>query len=341
MASATASAARAAAAGSVEEEPSGSGVRSSVVLFYRILRANILTLVGFVLVVVVSVTALLVVVVPPITHLILGHSLSILPYPPLDTNAFPYYQAPSLAHPFGTDQNGADVFSNVVAALPTDLGIGFFVAGVSLVLGGLLGLVAGFWDTPGTLSGAASVTIMRLTDIFLSFPTLVLALAITATLGRGEIESEIAILATWWPFYVRLTRGEVLSIKTQPYVIAARAAGVPESRILFRHVVRNLLEPLAVYFTMDVGTVIVTYSTISYIGVGVPASIPEWGNLMYGYQDLLLTAPWTVWSVTGAIFVTVLGFSLLGDGLRDILDPRSRRIVASPGRQSSKLEPSS
>lgn len=303
--------------------------RANVILFWQILRANPLTLVGFVLVVLVSVTAFLVVVVPLITKPLLGHALSILPYPALDAGAFPVTQAPSFRHLLGTDNAGADVFSNVLAALPTDLGIGFTVSGISLIAGGLLGLVAGFWDKPGTLSGLLSTTIMRLTDIFLSFPTLVLALAISATLGRGEYQSELAVLITWWPFYVRLTRGEVLAIKIQPYVIAARAAGVTETRILFRHVVRNLVEPLAVYFSMDVGTVIVTYSTIAYIGVGVPTSIPEWGNLMPGYQDLLLTAPWTVWSVTAAIFITVLGFSLLGDGLRDILDPRSRRIMAT------------
>ncbi len=304
-------------------------VGANVLLVLRILAANPLTLAGFIVVVIVSVAALLIAIVPAVSLLILGHSVSVLPYPALDAGAFLPGQAPSAAHLFGTDASGADVFSNVATALPTDLGIGFSVAGISLIIGTLLGLVAGFWDAPGSLSGLASTSIMRITDIFLSFPTLVLALAITAAWGRGEIQSELAVIVTWWPFYVRLTRGEVLSIKVQPYVIAARAAGVSESRILFRHVVRNLLEPLAVYFSLDVGTVIVTYSTISYVGVGVPPSIPEWGNLMYSYQDSLLTQPWTVLSVTAAIFITVLGFSLLGDGLRDILDPRSRRILAS------------
>ena len=304
-------------------------LRANVILILRILAANPLTLIGFILVVIISITALLIVIVPPISMLVLGHSVSILPYPALDVGAFPIFQGPSLAHWAGTDQAGSDVFSNILAALPTDLGIGFVVAGISLVIGTLLGLIAGFYDTAGTLSAAASVGILRLTDIFLSFPTLVLALAITAAWGRGEFYSELAVIVTWWPFYVRLTRGEVLSIKVQPYVTAARAAGLPERTILFRHVVRNLLEPLIVYFSLDVGTVIVTYSTISYVGVGVPPNIPEWGNLMYSYQDYVLSAPWTVWSVTAAIFITVLAFSLLGDGLRDILDPRSRRIMST------------
>ncbi len=316
-------------AGSVAPTRPRGALRANVRLVLRILAANPLTLVGFILVVLVSVTAFLIVAVPVVSSVLLHRTLSILPYPALDYAAFPPNQAPSWAHLLGTDQGGTDVLSNVLAALPTDLGIGFSVAGVSLIVGGLLGLVAGFWDTPGTLSSVASIGILRITDIFLSFPTLVLALAITAAWGRGEVQSELAVIVTWWPFYVRLTRGEVLAIKVQPYVIAARAAGVSETTILFRHVVRNVLEPLAVYFSLDVGTVIVTYSTISYVGVGVPPSIPEWGNLMYQYQDLLLTQPWTVLSVTAAIFITVLAFSLLGDGLRDILDPRSRRIMST------------
>jgi peptide/nickel transport system permease protein len=339
MAVATVPAAAAAEASgpAIPARPRGA-LKANVLLILRILAANPLTLVGFILVVFVSIAALLIAVVPATTQLVLHHSLSILPYPALDAGAFAPGQAPSVAHWFGTDAGGADVFSNVATALPTDLGIGFSVAGISLIIGTLLGLTAGFWDAPGTLSSIASTAILRITDIFLSFPTLVLALAITAAWGRGEIQSELAVIVTWWPFYVRLVRGEVLAIKVQPYVIAARAAGVSETRILFRHVVRNLLEPLAVYFSLDVGTVIVTYSTISYVGVGVPPSIPEWGNLMFSYQDNLLTQPWTVLSVTAAIFITVLAFSLLGDGLRDILDPRSRRImsttaVASTGEQ--------
>jgi len=339
MSTATATAAKAAAksGAGVPERPPGA-LRQNVVLILRILAANPLTLIGFILVVLVSIAAILVVAVPAVTQLVLGHAISILPYPPLDAGKFLPGQSPSTSHLLGTDASGADVFSNVMTALPTDLGIGFSVAGISLIIGSLLGLVAGFWDKPGTLSAVASTTILRVTDIFLSFPTLVLALAISATWGRGEIQSELAVIVTWWPFYVRLTRGEVLSIKVQPYVIAARSAGVSETRILFRHVVRNLLEPLAVYFSLDVGTVIVTYSTISYVGVGVPASIPEWGNLMFSYQDYILTQPWTVLSVTAAIFITVLAFSLLGDGLRDILDPRSRRIMATTAVASSRGE---
>ncbi|HLY76493.1 MAG TPA: ABC transporter permease [Thermoplasmata archaeon] len=313
-------------------------VGASVVMFVRVMRANLLTLVGFILTVLIVVTAAAVALVPAIGDLF-HLSLSVLPYPPNQLFTGPVFSPPSPAHLFGTDSVGRDLFSRVLSALPIDLGIGVSIAGFSVLLGGSLGLIAGYWDRPWTLGGVQSLVIMRVTDVFLSVPSLILALAISEVLGRGTVQSELAVMATWWPYYVRLTRGEVLAIKNQPYIVAARAAGVSDGRILFRHVLRNLLEPLLVYFTMDIGTVIVTYSTISYIGIGVPPSIPEWGNMIQAYQDNLVTQPWLVGSVAAAIFVTVLAFSLLGDGLRDILDPRSRRILAAsaPGQGGTKL----
>jgi peptide/nickel transport system permease protein len=309
----------------------------SSLLFLRIMRANPLTLVGFILVVAILGAALAVVAVPAVSQLT-GHAVSILPYDPNTLNPQNRFAPSSWAHLMGTDDVGRDVLSRVLAALPLDLFIGFAIAGFSLALGAGLGLVAGFWDTPRTIGGAISTVILRGTDVFLSFPTLVLALAIAASLGRGTYPSMFAVMATWWPFYVRLTRGEVLAIKQQPYIIAARVGGVREGRILVSHVIRNLLEPLVVYFTLDVGTVIVTYSTISYVGIGVPEGIPEWGNMVNHYQPFFLTDPWLVGFVALAIFVTVLAFSLLGDGLRDVLDPRSRRALAS-AQMTSGLAP--
>lgn len=298
-------------------------------VFWRVLRANPLSLAGFILVVIIGVTALIVVVAP---HLL-------VPYGPLqqtaDRNA-----PPSAQHWFGTDNLGRDVYSNVMLALPLDLGIGFAIAGSALLIGGVLGLIAGFYNTPGTLLGATSVVVLRITDIFLSFPSLILALALTRVLGLGVGPSVLAITITWWPFYVRLVRGEVLAVKHLPYVNAARAAGVTENRILLRHVLRNILEPIIVYFTLDVGTVLVTYSTIGYIGVAsiYPSAAPEWGAMLAFYQQTgsANIYPWLVLAPGAAIFVTVLAFSLLGDGLRDILDPRTRRAFV---RGSAMHEP--
>jgi len=309
-------------------------LRSTSFNLVKVLRANPLTLIGFIVVLFISITAFLVAVVPPASQTLLGHPMSLAPYDPnallpcpVIGNSTVCAQPPSAEHLFGTDRSGRDVFSRVLVALPLDLAIGFAVAGFSLLLGGGLGLVAGFWDRPWTIGGVVSLTIMRVTDVFLAFPSLVLALAIAATLGRGTIPCVLAILLTWWPYYVRLTRGEVLAVKHQPYIVAARSAGVSEGRILFRHVFRNILEPLVVYFTMDVGTVLVVFSTISFIGIGVPPEVPEWGNMVSAYGDYMLLFPWMVIFPGLAIFVTVLAFSLLGDGLRDILDPRSRRAL--------------
>lgn len=327
------------AAGRAEERPTAGarreGLGAGFRLFLRVLRANPLSLAGFILVVVIVATAAFILIVPAVSGA-LGHSVSLLPYDPNAVDPTHIFAPPSLAHPMGTDDVGHDVFSRVLAALPTDLFIGVVIAGGALLAGGALGLVAGYWDAPWTPGGVLSVGIMRVTDIFLAFPSLLLALAIAASLGRGEIPSMIAVFATWWPYYVRLTRGEVLVIRQQPYITAARAAGVSNGRIVVRHVIRNLIEPLAVYFTLDVGTVIVTYSTISYIGIGVPQSIPEWGNMIESYQTYLLSDPGLIGFVALAIFVTVLGFSLMGDGLRDVLDPRSRRaMVTSTGPTST------
>src|SRR5216117_327047 len=201
--------------------------------FIRVLRANPLTLIGFILVVIISTTALLVAIVPVISQVVLGHPVLLTPYDPNGIST-DYSQAPSLKHLLGTDKLGLDIFSRVLAALPLDLAIGVGIAGFALLLGGGLGLVAGYWDKPRTLGGVISAVILRVTDVFLAFPSLVLALAIAASLGRGTGPSILAVLLTWWPYYVRLTRGEVLAVKHRPYVVAARAAGVSEVRILFR-----------------------------------------------------------------------------------------------------------
>lgn len=319
--------------------------RTRDVLFesMRTLQANLLTLAGFVITVILAATAVLVVVVPPITKALLGHSLSILPYDPTSIGSavgsgIP--QPPTAQHWFGTDELGRDVLSRVVAALPLDLTIGVAITGLAIVIGATLGLVAGFWEE-GRVGRATSAVILRVTDVFLAFPTLVLAIALSAILGHSFstlVAIIIALTATWWPYYVRIIRGEVLVIKNQGYIHAARLAGLSESRILVRHVLRNLLEPLTVYATLDVGTVIVTFSTVAYV-LPLPASFIEWGTMVSNYQPELPAGWWLVAGPGLAIFVTVLGLSLLGDGLRDVLDPRTRRVFAKETQSSTAPSP--
>jgi len=298
-------------------------------LLWRVLRSNPLSLVGFVLVVLIVVATALVYLAPAVIGV----------HYPLNQPSNALGQPPSWAHPFGTDPIGIDIYSNVMAALPVDLSIAFAIAVFALVFGGLLGLVAGFWDTRRTLGGAVSVVILRITDVFLAFPSLILALAIAVSLGRGVPQVIIAVMLTWWPYYTRLVRGEVLSVKHRQYVTAARVAGVSETRILFRHVVRNVIEPVVVYFTMDIGTVIVTFSTVVFVIPNVisfpSTNTSEWGVMIQNYQDSFSALPWTVLAPGLAIFLTVLSFSLLGDGLRDVLDPRTRRAML----ETRRLEP--
>jgi len=316
----------------------------------RTLASNPLTLAGFVIVVLLVVVAVLLLVIPPVTAFLFRHAYTLLPYDPnglgTDTTVGPTWWTwplqfpPNLSHILGTDELGQDIFSRVLAALPLDLGIGMFVTFLSVAIGGALGLVAGFWDE-GRVGRTASTVILRITDIFLAFPSLVLALALAATLGRNLNATLIALTATWWPYYVRIVRGEVLVIKHQGFIPAARIAGVSEPLIVLRHVLRNLLEPLTVYATLDIGSVIVTFSTIAFVGIAVAPNIPEWGSMIAYYQgNFYPSALWLVFAPGAAIFVTVLGFSLLGDGLRDVLDPRTRRAFAREAQSSTLPEPS-
>lgn len=304
---------------------SGASLVLALRSFASILHANPLSLVGFVLVVGIIVSAGLMLLDP---HLL-------APYGPLERSSA-NLAGPSWAHPLGTDRIGLDIYSEVLYALPLDLELAFLIVGSAAVVGGTLGLIAGYWDAPGTLGGVSSVVVLRLTDIFLAFPSLILALAITISLGFGAWQVTLAVFVTWWPFYVRLVRGEVLAVKHLPYIHAARAAGVSEGRIVLRHVVRNVLEPVVVYLTMDIGTVLIVFSTIGFV-LGTfpyPSSTPEWGSMLSYYQtsELISVYPWLTLGPGAAVFVTVLSFSLLGDGLRDVLDPRSRRVLASYGR---------
>jgi len=306
---------------------------------FAVLKANPLTLIGFVLVAIISITGLVVYLVPLITGLA-GHSVSLLPYSTIIPSGAKYL-APTWAHPFGTDGAGRDIFSRVLAAVPVDLSIGLSITLFALAVGGVLGLIAGFWDTPGTLGGITSTVILRVTDIFLAFPSLVLALAIAEVLGRGFSVALFAIAATWWPFYVRLVRGEVLAVKGAPFIVAAKAAGVSDGKILSRHIIRNIAEPLIVYYTLDVGSVLITFSTITFLGIGLPPGTAEWGSMISAYQSDLAFDAWPTLFTGLAVFITVLAFSLLGDGLRDILDPRSRRALAVTSASAGELGPSS
>ena len=224
--------------------------------------------------------------------------------------------APSPAHLFGTDQLGRDVFSRVVYGARVSPLIAFLVLLIACVIGVPLGLAAGYFG------GAIDEVIMRITDVFLAFPALLLALALASVLPPSIGSTTLAISVTWWPWYTRLIRGQAASVAGRPYVEGARASGVSHARILLRHVLPNSLTPLLVQVSLDVSAVILTVSALSFLGLGAQDPTPEWG-LMVSQGQVYFPGQWWLVTFPGvAILLTAVAFNLLGDGLRDILDPR-------------------
>ena len=189
----------------------------------------------------------------------------------------------------------------------------------SLALGGSLGVFAGY------LGGLVEEVLMCVTDVFLAFPALVLAMAVAIAIGPGLTHTMMALLVVWWPWYARISRGEAQSIKSSQYMEAARAAGLKDVQIVVRHVLPNVLMPLLVYATLDVSNVILTGSVLSFIGLGAQPPMPEWGRMVFDGQDYLSSAWWMSILPALAIFIVVLAFCLFGDGLRDAFDPKLRR----------------
>ena len=192
--------------------------------------------------------------------------------------------------------------------------------GLALIIGIPLGAIA------GATGGLVDEVIMRITDIFLSFPPLLLAIAIAAFLGPSLENAMLAIAVSWWPWYTRLIRGQAVSIKERQFVKAARAIGTPPIRIIFGHIVPNCIAPVIVQASMDIGGVILTIASLSFLGLGAQSPTPEWGLMVSTSRNYFLNAWWYSIFPGLAIFITVLVFNLLGDGLREILDPRTRKI---------------
>jgi len=226
---------------------------------------------------------------------------------------------PNSKHYFGTDDYGRDIFSMVVYGARTSLKICVMVVFFATVIGTLLGGVAGYFG------GRIDEIIMRVTDVFLSIPYLILAMAVAAALGRSIENIMYAMIVVWWPQYARILRGQVLSVRENQYVEAAKSVGVSEWRILFKHVIPNAFAPLLVQITLDLGAVLLVAAGLSFIGLGASPGTAEWGLMIAMARTHMFHAWWYVTFPGVAILLTVLGFNLFGDGLRDITDPRIRR----------------
>jgi peptide/nickel transport system permease protein len=245
----------------------------------------------------------------------------VVPYPEdaqgtihLDIKLLP----PSAAHWFGTDEVGDDVLTRVIIGARVSLKIGLIITGIAILIGVPLGLIAGL------VGGRTDEVIMRFTDVFLSVPGLILAIAIVGALGPGIQNAMLALSLVWWPGYVRLVQAKTLSLKNSIYVDAARSMGASNMRIVFVHILPNCSSPIVVKASMDMGLAILGAASLGFLGLGAQPPFPEWGAMISYGRNYLPDWWWYSFFPGMCIFLTVLGFNLMGDGLRDILDPRSR-----------------
>ncbi|MGC8873169.1 MAG: ABC transporter permease [Chloroflexia bacterium] len=246
----------------------------------------------------------------------------IAPYPEQGfgkTNVATRMLPPSREHPLGTDRLGRDMLSRIIIGARPALTTSLIVVALAVAIGCLLGAIAGY------AGGWVDDLIMRVTDLFLAFPSLLLAMAIVAAIGPGLTHAMLAIAISWWPWYTRLVRGVALSLRERYFVEAARSIGVSSLGIIFRHILPNCISPILVQATIDIGTVILAAGGLAFIGLGAQPPSPDWGLMVSEGRAFLLTQWWYSTFPGLAIFVTVLAFNLLGDALRDIFDPRQYR----------------
>lgn len=247
----------------------------------------------------------------------------IAPYPDdafFQTHANQMLQAPTFAHPFGTDDMGRDLFTRIVYGTRISISSALYVVFFSFIIGSSLGAVA------GTLGGWVDEIIMRIADIFLSFPALLLAVFFASMMGPSLVNAQIALVISWWPWYTRYMRGQAVTVKERPFVKAAEAIGTKKIKIIFRHIFPNCVSPLIIQAAMDMGGVILCLASLSFLGLGAQAPTPEWGLMINTSKTYFLSAWWYGVFPGLAIFITVLSLNLFGEGLREILDPKTRKL---------------
>jgi len=271
-------------------------------IYWRRFRRNKLALTGLTIILLLTIIAIF---APLIAH-----------YDPLEQNLISRLQTPSKEHWFGTDDLGRDVFSRVVHGTRISLTVGFLAIGMSTIIGTTVGLVSGYFG------GRIDLILMRLVDIMLCFPTFFLILMVIAFLEPSIYNVMIVIGLTSWSGLARLVRGECLSVREREYISAAHLLGLSTGRILFVHILPNVFAPILVSATLGVGSAILVESALSFLGLGVQPPTPSWGNILTSGKDYIYLAWWLSLFPGLAILITVLAYNLLGEGLRDVFDPR-------------------
>lgn len=245
----------------------------------------------------------------------------IAPYSPTAQRVTNKLKAPTLDHLLGTDELGRDILSRVLFGGQASLTVGILAVGIALLIGTTLGLIAGYWS-----NSIFDQVIMRAMDALLAFPVLILALALVAALGASLQNVVIAVGIVGIPTYARLSRGQVLSVKENEYVLAARTVGATSFRTIFRHILPNITAPLIVQSSLGVAFAILAEAALSFLGLGVQPPTPSWGGMLAAGRGYLDLDAWLIFGPGMAIFLCVLGFNFLGDGIRDVLDPRLRNL---------------
>ncbi|OQY10621.1 MAG: peptide ABC transporter permease [Fusobacteriia bacterium 4572_132] len=241
------------------------------------------------------------------------------PYDPINSNILARLEGPSLKHWLGTDDLGRDILSRIIYGSRISLQVGIISVSISLIFGGILGILAGFYG------GKIEMIIMRFIDIMLAFPSVLLAIGIMAVLGPKLSNAMIAISIVNMPRFARIVRASVLMVKSEEYVVAAEAIGATDTQIIFKHILPNCLAPVIVQSTLSIASAILEAAGLSFLGLGAQPPTPEWGAMLSEGRSALQIAPWVVAFPGIAIMVTVVGFNLLGDGLRDALDPKMKQ----------------
>jgi peptide/nickel transport system permease protein len=247
------------------------------------------------------------------------------PHDPTAVDAAQRLQGPSFKHLLGTDHLGRDLLSRLIHASRWSLGTVGLAAVLILSIGVAVGAIAGYYG------GWVDELLMRIVDVLLAFPGLVLALAIAGTLGPGIVNVMIGLVSIWWVGYARIVRGLVLALRERPFIEAARALGMSDGRIIVRHVLPNILPPVIVLATLEMGELILALAALNFLGLGAQPPTPEWGAMLNDGRPFLFTAPQLMIYPGLAISLVVLGFNLLGDGLRDVLDPRLGYLPSRKG----------
>jgi peptide/nickel transport system permease protein len=248
-----------------------------------------------------------------------GHVLA--PYDPTQMDFTALFAPPSLAHPFGTDEFGRDVFSRVLHGARVSFQVAFIAVGISASVGVLLGALAGFYGR------WLDEVIMRFMDILFAFPAVLLAITVMAMLGRGVENAMIAIAIVYMPIFARVTRGAVIAVRNLEYINAVRALGQSDLRIILRHILPNATAPIIVQVSLSLAFAILAEAALSFFGLGTQPPDPSWGRMLSEGRSFLREAPWMGIFPGLAIMISVMGFNFLGDGLRDLLDPRLRNVL--------------